>query len=93
MNNRRSFFKSLVGLIVAPKVAEALPTEAPIPSIPVYAPMRRLRANWSIEVEQDLMRMHGIDLDAMLLTNMSKAIQEEIDNDMVKKLIKNGELV
>ena len=39
------------------------------------------------------MRMHGIDLDAMLLTNMSKAIQEEIDNDMVKKLIKNGELV
>lgn len=88
MNNRRSFFKSLIGLIVAPKVAEALPTEAPIPSIPVYAPMRRLRANWSIEVEQDLMCMHGIDLDTMLLTNMSKAIQEEIDNDMVKKLTK-----
>lgn len=80
MNNRRSFFKSLVGLIVAPKVAEALPTEAPIPSIPVYAPMRRLRANWSIEVEQDL--------DAMLLTNMSKAIQDEIDNDMIKNLTK-----
>lgn len=72
-------------MIVAPKVAEALLTEAPIPSIPVYAPMRRLWANWSVEVNQDLMCMHGIDLDAMLLTNMSKAIQEEIDNDMVKK--------
>lgn len=63
MNNRRSFFKSLIGLIVAPKVAKALPIEVLIPSIPVYASTRRLRANWSIEVEQDLMRMHGIDLD------------------------------
>lgn len=29
MNNRRSFFKSLIGLIVAPKVAEALPATSP----------------------------------------------------------------
>lgn len=29
MNNRRSFFKSLIGLIVAPKVAEALPVTKP----------------------------------------------------------------
>jgi hypothetical protein len=29
MNNRRSFFKSLIGLIVAPKVAEALPVAKP----------------------------------------------------------------
>lgn len=29
MNNRRSFFKILIGLIVAPKVAEALPVTKP----------------------------------------------------------------
>lgn len=29
MNNRRSFFKSLISLIIAPKVAEALPVAKP----------------------------------------------------------------
>ena len=33
MNNRRSFFKSLIGLIVAPKVAEALPVVKPKPPV------------------------------------------------------------
>ena len=28
MSNRRSFFKSLIGLIVAPKVVEAIPTRS-----------------------------------------------------------------
>lgn len=81
MNNRRSFFKSLIGLFVAPKLARALPAEAPIPAIAVYASARRLKANWSIVVEQDLMSMHNIDLEAMILTNVSKAIQDEVDNN------------
>ena len=44
MNNRRSFFKSLIGLIVAPKVAEALPVakpKAPVSFNKVMIPMIR----------------------------------------------------
>ncbi len=44
MNNRRSFFKSLIGLIVAPKVAEALPVakpKAPVSFNNVMIPMIR----------------------------------------------------
>ena len=82
MKHRRSFFKSLIGLIVAPKVAEALPAASPHQMIGykcsdfvpvIYAPYMLL-----------FTMQHKVDFDAMLLTNMSKAIQEEIDNDMVK---------
>lgn len=44
MNNRRSFFKSLISLIVAPKVAEALPVakpKAPVSFNKVLIPMIR----------------------------------------------------
>ena len=44
MNNRRSFFKSLIGLFVAPKVAEALPVakpKAPVSFNKVLIPMIR----------------------------------------------------
>ena len=83
MTSRRSFFRSLIGLVIAPKVVEALP-------VPVATP-RRLATNWSFELEQDLMYMHGINIDAELMRAMSRDIQNEIDSHMITKL--SGELV
>lgn len=48
---------------------------------------RKLRASWSIELEEDLKNMHGIDISAELSKALVKDIQTEIDNDIIKRLI------
>lgn len=48
---------------------------------------RKLRANWSIELEQDLKYMNGIDISNELTNSIVKDIQAEIDNKIIKKLI------
>lgn len=83
MNSRRSFFKSLIGLVIAPKVVEALPVQSIQPT--------RMAINWTIEAEQHLMYMHHINIDAELMRAMSEDIQNEIDLHMITKL--SGELV
>ena len=83
MNSRRSFFKSLIGLVIAPKVVEALPVQAIQPT--------RMAINWTIEAEQHLMHMHHINIDAELMRAMSEDIQNEIDLHMITK--PSGELV
>lgn len=45
----------------------------PIDSIAVNVGTRKIRSNWSIELEQDLLRMHGIDTDAALAAALSAA--------------------
>jgi hypothetical protein len=45
---------------------------------------RKLRAGWSIEIEQALRVMNGIDIDA----EIANAIQQEIDAEMIAKMIK-----
>jgi hypothetical protein len=84
MTSRRSFFRSLIGLVIAPKVVEALPVQS-------IEPTRRMAINWTIEAEQHLMYMHGINIDAELMRAMSRDIQNEIDSHMITKL--SGELV
>ena len=53
----------------------------------VEAGTRRLAAKWSVELEQDLKAMNGIDVDAELTNAMSYEIQAEIDREMIARMI------
>ena len=78
MKSRRSLFKGLIGLIIAPRVIDTLPPEIPI----IRSGPRRLKINWSFELEQDLIALHGLNVDSTLVC-MSNAIQCEIDNNLI----------
>ena len=56
----------------------------------VEAGTRRLNARWSVELEQDLKNMNGIDVDAELTNAMSYEIQAEIDREMIIRMIQAG---
>ena len=56
----------------------------------VEAGTRRLGAKWSLELEQDLKNMNGIDIDAELTTAMSYEIQAEIDREMVMRMAQSA---
>jgi len=53
----------------------------------VEAGTRRLAAKWSIELEQDLKNMNGIDIDNEMTTAMSYEIQAEIDREMIMRMV------
>jgi len=53
----------------------------------VEAGTRRLAAKWSVELEQDLKNMNGIDIDSELTNAMSYEIQAEIDREMIVRMI------
>jgi len=53
----------------------------------VEAGTRRLGARWSVELEQDLKNMNGIDIDAEITNAMSYEIQAEIDREMLMRMI------
>jgi hypothetical protein len=53
----------------------------------VEAGTRRLAARWSVELEQDLKNMNGIDIDAELTNAMSYEIQAEIDREMIMRMV------
>jgi hypothetical protein len=53
----------------------------------VEAGTRRLAAKWSVELEQDLRNMNGIDIDSELTNAMSYEIQAEIDREMIARMI------
>lgn len=53
----------------------------------VEAGTRRLAARWSVELEQDLKNMNGIDVDNELTNAMSYEIQSEIDREMVMRMV------
>jgi hypothetical protein len=56
----------------------------------VQAGTRRLGARWSVELEQDLKNMNGIDIDAELTNAMSYEIQAEIDREMIIRMIQSA---
>jgi len=56
----------------------------------VEAGTRRLGAKWSVELEQDLKNMNGIDVDSELTNAMSYEIQAEIDREMIIRMIKTA---
>jgi len=53
----------------------------------VEAGTRRLAARWSVELEQDLKNMNGIDIDTELTNAMSYELQAEIDREMIIRMI------
>jgi len=83
MSNRRSFFKKLIGATLAPflPIPKSESITIPIESIPVYAGTRKLKTSWSVELEQDLIMLHGLNL------------QDGIINCAAKQEQSNGELV
>jgi len=54
----------------------------------VEAGTRRLAAKWSVELEQDVKNMNGIDLDSELTNTMSYEIQAEIDREMIMRMLR-----
>jgi hypothetical protein len=56
----------------------------------VEAGTRRLGARWSVELEQDLKNMNGIDVDAEITNAMSYEIQAEIDREMLMRMIQSA---
>ena len=51
---------------------------------------RRLGARWSVELEQDLKNMNGIDIDAEITNAMSYEIQAEIDREMIMRMVQSA---
>ena len=56
----------------------------------VEAGTRRLGARWSVELEQDLKNMNGIDIDAEITNAMSYEIQAEIDREMIMRMVQSA---
>jgi hypothetical protein len=56
----------------------------------VEAGTRRLAARWSVELEQDIKNMNGIDIDNELTNAMSYEIQAEIDREMIMRMIQTA---
>ena len=68
--------------------ASQMPTvELSFEKTAVEAGTRRLGARWSVELEQDLKNMNGIDVDSELTNAMSYEIQAEIDREMIIRMI------
>lgn len=53
----------------------------------VEAGTRRIATRWSIEMEQDIKNMQGIDIDGELTNSMSYEIQAEIDREVVMRML------
>jgi len=56
----------------------------------VEAGTRSLAARWSVELEQDLKNMNGIDIDTELTNAMSYELQAEIDREMIIRMIQTA---
>ena len=56
----------------------------------VVAGTRRLATRWSVELEQDIKNMNGIDIDGELTNAMSYEIQAEIDREVVMRMIQTA---
>lgn len=57
---------------------------------PVLAQVRKLRARWSAEAQQNLNALHGIDAEAELVAGMGETIKYEIDQEIIDDLYKNA---
>jgi hypothetical protein len=90
--NRRNFFKRLgVAAVTAPAIIKALQEVKPNCDLTLKSVKptgtKNLKAVWSAELEQDLQAYHNIDVRRILIDKMSKQLQEEIDRDILKKLV------
>lgn len=67
----------------AKAIIEAINTQ----NKPIENGNRSLQAKWSIELEQDLMNMQGINIDRELSSAMAYEIQAEIDRDIITRML------
>lgn len=87
--NRRRFLGTLFGLVAVPSIIvsalEATPkiSTIVISSYPITSKRRKLKAKWSVELEQDLHCYHNIS------AQMSAAIQKEMDSEIIANINKN----
>ena len=80
--------KGVAALLKNFEVTGNIPTmEVSFEKTAVEAGTRRLGARWSVELEQDLKNMNGIDIDTELTNAMSYEIQAEIDREMLVRMI------
>jgi len=63
-----------------------------ISSVPVVAETRRLKAQWTPELAQDINAYHALDAEQELTTILSEIITTEIDRDILAQLL-NGAAV
>ena len=54
----------------------------------VEAKTRKLAANWSLELAEDMEKMHGVNVDAEMVNILSYEIQAEIDRQLVNEIVK-----
>jgi hypothetical protein len=56
----------------------------------VEAKTRKLAAHWSLELAEDMMNMHGLDVDAEMVNTMSYEVQAEIDRQIIAEMVKTS---
>lgn len=54
----------------------------------VEARSRKLATHWGLELGEDMMNMHGIDVDAEMVDVMSYEVKAEIDRQLIGEMIK-----
>jgi len=83
--------KGVADLLGSFELGSKIPTvEVSFEKTAVEAGTRRLAANWSVELEQDLKNMNGIDIDTELTNAMSYELQAEIDREMIIRMIQTA---
>jgi len=83
--------KGVAALLGQFELGSKIPTiEVSFEKTAVEAGTRRLAANWSVELEQDLKNMNGIDVDTELTNAMSYELQAEIDREMIVRMIQTA---
>lgn len=53
----------------------------------IRAGTRKLKASWTLELQQDLANVHSLDIDAEMVNMLSYEIQAEIDREMVQRMV------
>ncbi len=54
----------------------------------VEAKTRKLAANWSLELAEDMKKMHGTDVDSEMVNVMSYEVKAEIDRQLLGEMVK-----
>ena len=54
----------------------------------VEAKTRKLAAHWSLELAEDMQKMHGVNVDSEMVNILSYEIQAEIDRQLLAEMVK-----
>ena len=54
---------------------------------PIYAKTRKLHSSFSIEAQQDIKAMRGIDMMQSMLNSLTYEMTNEIDKEIIKQML------